>query len=105
MGVGVCLLPAMLSKQCHPIQIQGGAAKERLSEGSAQRGTGDMGGAGGWTPRSWVGVLGGCTRCPDGGQWGEIQGRGTFRASVRKVPKDALLCFDNLDSLPSRGRF
>ena len=31
MGVGVCLLPALLSKQCNPSQLQGGAAKERLS--------------------------------------------------------------------------
>ena len=39
------------------------------------------------------------------GGWGEIQGSGTFRASVRNVPTDALLCFENLDSLPGRGRF
>lgn len=58
MGVGVCLLPTLLSKHCNSSQLQGGEAKERLSEGSAQRGTGDTGGAGGWTPRSWVGVLG-----------------------------------------------
>lgn len=51
--------PGLAEQTLHsPSQLQGGAAKERLSEGSAQRGIGDKRGTGGCRPRSWVGVLG-----------------------------------------------
>lgn len=93
--------PGLAEQTLHsPSQLQGGAAKERLSEGSAQRGIGDKRGTGGCRPRSWVGVLGAvggggqCTRYPDG--CGEIQGSGLLGVSGRKTPKGLLLTFEPL---------